>query len=154
MSNKTLCCSLFSFLTMEIKMKVDVDTMLINGVEYVRNDGVKNDIIEFTGEETVASAMIGKNVIVRSRNEGINAGTVVIADNTGVILEKCRRIWYHRPNDEKLSWYEGVSVSGLNENSKVSGTVVKKAIIEDYSMTECKEDAFKSIMEITPNEQN
>ena len=103
---------------------------------------------------SVAKKMIGKKVIVRSRNEGINAGIVEDADETGVILGNCRRLWYHRPKDKKLSWYEGVAVSGIADISRVSGTVERKAIIEDYSMTECDEKAFESIMEINPNEQN
>lgn len=127
----------------------------INGVEYIRLDHtVAQPSVEFTGEESIASRMIGKNVIVRSRNEGINAGTVILADETGVELANCRRIYYHRPKDKKLSWYEGVAESGLDESSKVSGTVNTKVIIEDYSMTLCKDAAFKSIMEHTPNEQN
>ena len=127
-------------------------TIKINDIEYVRKDSVQS--VEFTGEESVASRMIGKKVIVRSRNEGINAGIVVLADDTGVELSGCRRIWYHRPKDLKLSWYEGVAVTGLSDDSKVSGTVSKKIIIEDYSMTECTENAFKSIMEKIPNAQN
>lgn len=131
-----------------------MNKITINGIEYVRKDSVENNTVEFTGEETIASRMIGKNVIVRSRNEGINAGTVVIADETGVELKNCRRIWYHKPKDKALSWYEGVAVTGLSNDSKVSGTVTQKIIIEDYSMTECTDEAFESIMEKTPNEQS
>ena len=126
----------------------------INNVIYVPKNSIQEHVVEFTGEETIASRMIGKNVIVRSRNEGINAGTVVLADDTGVELKNCRRIWYHKPKDKALSWYEGVAVTGLSDDSKISGTVPKKIIIEDYSMTECTEEAFKSIMEKTPNAQN
>lgn len=129
-------------------------TMKIDDVEYVRKDSVKNEVVEFTGDETVASRAIGEKVIVRSRNEGVNAGIVVLADETGVELKSCRRIWYHKPKDKSLSWYEGVAETGLDSSSKVSGTVSQKIIIEDYSMTKCTEDAFKSIMEITPNAQD
>ena len=128
------------------------ETVMIDDVKYVREDAVR-EIVEFTGEETIASRMIGKNVIVRSSNEGINAGTVVVADASGVELKNCRRIWYHKPKDKKLSWYEGVAVSGCSEDTKVSGTVKSKVIIERYSMTLCSEEAFKTIMEITPNAQ-
>lgn len=131
----------------------EVKTIKIDDIEYIRKDSVA-ETVEFTGEETIASRMIGKNVIVRSRNEGINAGTVVLADDTGVELKNCRRIWYHKPKDKALSWYEGVAVTGLSNDSKVSGTVSQKIIIEDYSMTECTDEAFKSIMEKTPNAQN
>ena len=130
------------------------ETITINGIEYIIKDCVAINPVEFTGEESVATRMIGKKVIVRSRNEGINAGIVVIADETGVELKECRRIWYHKPKDKALSWYEGVAETGLSDDSKVSGTVKRKVIIEDYSMTECTDKAFKSIMEKTPNEQN
>jgi len=129
-------------------------TLMVNDVKYVREDSVKKEVVNFTGEESVATRMIGKKVIVRSRNEGINAGIVVIADNTGVELSNCRRIWYHKPKDNSLSWYEGVAVSGISSDSRVSGTVDDKVIIEDYSMTICTDEAFKTIMELKPNEQN
>lgn len=130
------------------------ETVNINGVSYVREDSVKNEVVEFTGKETVASRMIGRFVIVRSRNEGLNAGTVVVADNTGIELSNARRLWYHRPKDASLSWYEGVSQSGLSDESKVSGTVKSKVIVEDYSMTECTAEAAASIMGVTPNVQS
>lgn len=131
-----------------------VQIIKIDDVEYIRKDSINANHVEFTGEETIASRMIGKKVIVRSRNEGVNAGIVVLADDTGVELRDCRRIWYHRPKDKALSWYEGVAVTGLSDDSKVSGTVSQKIIIEDYSMTECTDDAFKSIMGKIPNAQN
>lgn len=128
-----------------------MDEIIINGISYIKKD---NAIVNYNGEKTISSRMIGKNVIVRSINEGINAGTVVLADDTGVELKNCRRIWYHRPKDKALSWYEGISVSGLSIDSKVSNTVKRKVIIEDYSMTECEDEAFKSIMSHTPNPQS
>lgn len=94
---------------------------------------------------TVAANMIGKYAIIRSRNEGINAGVIVAADHTGVILESARRIWYHKPADKSESWYEGVANTGLSSDSKVSGAVAQKAIIEDYSVTICTDVARKSI---------
>jgi len=128
--------------------------MLIDGVNYVREDSVQHDEVTFTGEESVASRMIGKFVIVRSRNEGINAGTVVMPDSSGVELRNARRLWFHRPNDKSLSWYEGVAISGLSQESKVSGTVLSKVIIEDYSMTLCDGDVATSIMEAQPHAQS
>lgn len=130
------------------------ETMMIDDVKYVRADSIKNEVVNFTGEQTVASRMIGKNVIVRSRNEGINVGTVVVADQTGVELKNCRRLWYHRPADVNMSWYEGVAMSGISSDSKVSPTVESKIIIEEYSMTEFKNDeCFNSVMEAAPNAQ-
>jgi hypothetical protein len=134
----------------------EIQTIKLDDVEYVRKYQIEQTekIIQIGAENTIAGSMVGKFVIVRSRNEGINAGTVEAADETGIILKDCRRLYYHRPADNKLSWYEGVAETGLSDNSKVSGTVKRKVIIEDYSMTECTDIAKKSIMEITPNEQN
>ena len=96
---------------------------------------------------SLLDGMAGKYVLVRSRNEGVNAGYIVKADDTGIILKDARRIWYHKPKDKKLAWYEGVAISGLGDDSKISAPVVEKAIIEDYSITACTEEAKKSIVE-------
>ena len=101
----------------------------------------------------LAASMVGKKVIVRSSNEGINFGEVVEADETGVILKGANRLWRHRPADKSMSWYEGVALSGLTSNSTTSPAVAQKAIIENYSMTICTDEAAKSIMEHTPHAQ-
>jgi hypothetical protein len=105
-------------------------------------------------DSTVASAMVGKYAIIRSRNEGINAGEIVEADHTGVILKNARRLWHHAPKVTTESWYEGVANHGLSEDSRVSGTVQIKAIIEDYSATLCTDFARYSIESATPNAQS
>ena len=125
----------------------------VDADKYIREDLAK-EVVTFTGEESVASRAIGKFVIVRSRNEGINAGTVVLADTSGIELKDCRRLFYHKPKDTKVSWYEGVATSGIASSSKVSGTVPTKIIIEDYSVTLCTKGAEISIMGATPNAQN
>lgn len=99
------------------------------------------------------SRYIGKYVICRSYNEGVNAGKVVALDETGVILEDARRLYYHKPADKNISWYEGVSKSGLSDDSKVS-TPREKIIVESYSLTVCTADAEKSIREAKDNEQS
>ena len=104
-----------------------------------------NQPAQQTSGVTVAASMIGKYAIIRSRNEGINAGTIIAADHAGVVLSDARRIWYHRPADRAESWYEGVANTGLSSDSKVSGIVAQKAIIEDYSVTLCSDVARKSI---------
>ena len=99
------------------------------------------------------SRYIGKYVICRSRNEGVNAGKVVALDDTGVILEDARRLYYHKPVNKDVSWYEGVAKTGIDETSKV-GTPVEKVIVEDYSLTLCTTEAEKSIRGVKDNEQN
>jgi len=104
-------------------------------------------------QSNLYSRYIGKYVICRSRNEGINAGKVVDADETGVILEDARRLWYHKPSNESLSWYEGVAIEGLSKDSKVS-CPVNKIIVEDYSLTVCSAESEKSIREAKNYEQS
>lgn len=135
-------------------MKQNINELEINGTVYIPKGFEKQEIVEFTGEESIASRMIGKPVIVRSSNEGINIGIVVLADETGVELKDCRRLYYHRPADKSLSWYEGVAMTGISNTSKVSGTVKTKVIIEKYSMTLCTNEAYQSVLNLTPNEQN
>ena len=80
---------------------------------------------------TIYSKYIGKYVLCRTRNEGVNAGYVKQMDNTAIILEECRRLYYHKPLNNELSWYEGVAESGLSSVSKVSSKATK-VIVEDY----------------------
>lgn len=98
-----------------------------------------------TGSKSLFDDIIGKYVIVRSRNEGVNCGTVVAADSTGIILEDARRLWYHKPKNASQSWYEGVANSGLSDDSQISPTVDRKLIVEDYSVTLCRKDAIDSL---------
>lgn len=100
------------------------------------------------------SRYIGKYVIVRSRNEGINAGVVVAADETGIILKDARRLWYHKPVNKSESWYEGVANYGISSDSKISGPVSEKAIIENFSVTLCTSTAEASIREADSHGQN
>ena len=104
--------------------------------------------------ESLTNNAIGKYVIIRSRNEGINAGVLVMADNTGVVLDEARRLWYHKPAVKSESWYEGVANHGLGDGTKISGTVGRKIIIEDYSITVCTDKAKTSISGATPHAQN
>lgn len=104
------------------------------------------------GKSSIFDSAIGKYVIIRSRNEGVNAGYLEAADHTGCVLTHARRIHRVISKDKSLSRYEGVSVSGLGDKSKISGKVEKKIITEDYSVTVCTETARQSIEEFKANE--
>ena len=125
----------------------------INGEIFIKKSEANEQevVCNISDDASIATNYIGKFVIVRSRNEGINAGTVIAADKTGVQLKECRRLWYHKPANNSLSWYEGVAISGLSDDSKVSATVKGKMIIEDYSMTIATQESQKSIMEKVPH---
>ena len=88
--------------------------------------------------QNIYTDYIGKYVIVRSRNEGVNAGYVVAIDATGVVLSDSRRLWRHRP--AKGLWYEGVANHGLSSDgySRLSDPLKEnKVIVENYSITIC-----------------
>lgn len=105
-------------------------------------------------KSTMLSSYIGKYVICRSRNEGVNAGFVKDIDETGVVLEDARRLSYpFIPANKQVSWYEGVAKHGISNDSKV-GTAVEKCIIEDYSLTVCTDLAKNSLIEAKDYEQN
>ena len=106
-----------------------------------------------TTKSGLYSRYVGKYVICRTRNEGINAGKVIELDETGVILEDARRLYYHKPASKSVSWYEGVASEGLSKDSKV-GVAVEKVLAEDYSLTMCSKKAEKSIRGADDHEQS
>ena len=124
-------------------MSIDIEQLTISQVKQLAP--LFSQLVPITAaQDSIHSRHVGKYVLVRSRNEGINAGYVVAADETGIVLSEARRIWYHRPADE-TAWYEGVANSGLRSDSKISAAVVEKVIVENYSITVCTLDAQKSI---------
>ena len=110
-------------------------------------------VVNTTSSGGLFDRYVGKYVICRSRNEGVNAGVVVECDDTGVILKDARRLYYYRPVNKNISWYEGVALSGLSIDSKV-GPAVEKIIIEDYSLTVCSYEAENSIRGAKDNVQS
>jgi len=96
---------------------------------------------------------IGRYAIVRSYNEGVNAGVVISYNKDMIELSDCRRLWRHWPKDKKKSWYEGVAISGLDEKSQISIAVPTKIIVEKYSITICSKEAEQSIREFASHEQ-
>lgn len=127
-------------------MSVDINSLTFGQIREIAAIAGSIGINQLKQPESSAihTRYAGKYVIVRSRNEGINAGEVVMADETGIVLKEARRVWYHRPVDE-TAWYEGVANSGLSHDSKISAAVVEKAIIEDYSVILCTAAAEESI---------
>lgn len=104
-------------------------------------------------ENSFYQSMVGKYVIVRDRNDGVNFGKLHTVCKDGVILEDAQRLHYMVPNDKKLAWYEGVAVSGLNEKSRISGKVEQKLIISDnFSLTLVSKTAVDQILGVKPHE--
>ena len=132
-------------------MTIDINDLTIRQAQEVASRFAEKNT---TPQNSIYSDVIGKYVICRSRNEGVNAGYVVAADDTGVVLRSARRIWYHKPADNSLSWYEGVAVSGVSADSKLSCAVRQKIICEDYSLTVCDEKDRESIEGAKTHEQS
>ena len=107
---------------------MDINELTIGEAKELANLFGNNSVIR---EANIYSRYVGKYVICRTRNEGINAGKVLELDETGVILEDARRLYYHIPANKNVSWYEGVAV--------------EKNLAEDYSLTICSKKAEKSI---------
>ena len=106
-----------------------------------------------TGGEEEVPAPIGEYVIVRSRVEGVNAGSLISAGRGWCVLKDVRRLWYFEPKNPLLSWYEGVAISGVNAKSRLSSAVPNKIIVEDYSITPCTKEAAESIRSAKINEK-
>jgi hypothetical protein len=123
------------------------ESLLIKVLEMLLNSDSKSEpeVLKFSKDnKKLTDRLIGEYVICRSRNEGINAGYLVDADETGCVLSEARRLWSHEPQ-KNASWYEGVALYGLSDNSKISVKAPEKTIIEDYSLTLCTPEARKSI---------
>jgi len=116
------------------------DEIVIDGITYYAN---KTEIPVISNSLT--AELIGKYVIVRSRNEGVNFGKLKHADETGCVITKARRLWQCRTEKGEEAWYEGVSKIGLAKNASISPTVAMKIIVEDYSLTICEDKAIQEI---------
>ena len=136
---------------------IDINNLTIGQIKEIKSliggACITNNNTPSEPKSSFYSKYIGKYVICRSRNEGVNAGTVLEIDETGVVLSGARRLYYHKPANKSVSWYEGVAVSGISNDSKV-GVAVDKIIAEDYSLTVCSEQAKASIMSAKDYEQN
>ena len=91
---------------------------------------------------------VGKWVICRSRNEGVNFGRVLHISHQMVVLADARRMHYFKSSSGAGEWYEQVSLDGkLASNSRLSAPASEKFICEDYSLTLCSDEAVKNIKE-------
>ena len=85
----------------------DLDELIktIEKIERIKNSlGVSNNtIVSPAKSENIFNECIGRYVICRTRNEGINAGKVVYAEKGVCVLEDARRIYYHKPKDKSVA---------------------------------------------------
>ena len=134
---------------------IDINKLTIDEIKELQ--GLLGGILGKTNvskESSIFNDVIGKYVVIRSRNEGINVGYVKALDDTGIIITKARRLYYHKPLDLKMSWYEGVASSGCSDDTRMSNEVEEKYIIEDYSITLCTKEAEDVLRNAKTNKQN
>jgi len=86
---------------------------------------------------------IGRYVIVRCRDAGVHAGTLVRRDSRSCILHDARRLWFWKPNHG--AWLDAVSLYGLDASSKIGAVVEERLLTEDCEITICTDVAEKSI---------
>ncbi len=135
---------------------LDIDKLTIGEVKELQKllGGALSSSSVASVNSNIFNDVIGRYVIVRSRNEGINVGYVKALDETGIIITNVRRLYYHKPLDLKMSWYEGVATSGCSGDTKISNEVEEKYIIEDYSITMCTKEAEDVLRNAKTNKQN
>ena len=120
-------------------MEQSVNSISINGVEYVRKDSVK--------ENAMAPVVDGmKYVIVRTHSAGVFAGYLMSRNGQEVILLNARRIWY---------WTGAASLSQLAmegtsspKTCKFPCAVARVELIHAIEILDVTEKARVSISEV------
>jgi hypothetical protein len=117
-------------------METNLNEVSINGVEYVRKDGVKD--VEELSEEYV---------IVRTYSAGVFAGHLLKRVGQEVTLKDARRIWY---------WDGAASLSQLAmegtskpQNCKFPCPVSEILLTQAIEVIPCTKKAEKSIKGVT-----
>jgi len=121
------------------------EELIVKLVEMLLGDSPKT--------EDKTKPAIGRYVIVRSRNEGVNFGKVVDYDDRSIHIVEAQRLHSFAPDDKCDAWYEGVANSGISSSSDIS-MESEKIIVEDYSTTFCSQRCVESIKAHKPHEQN
>ena len=115
-------------------MKTTLETIVINGIEYVRKDSIELGI-----------ALNTENVVlIRTYSAGVHFGTLESRDGKEVVLSNARRL-YQWSGACSLSQVatEGVDLS----NSKISVIVPKITLTEAIEIIPMSETAAKTMME-------
>lgn len=92
-----------------------------------------------------AAQMIGQFVIVRSRDSGVHAGTLVSVHDRTVRLTGSRRLWYWKA--AKGHTLSGVALHGLAKSgSKIAGEVAEICILDACEILPTTPVAGQSIL--------
>ena len=121
------------YITGENKMET-METIVINGVEYVRKDSIKPGVVLNTDN-------IG---LIRTYSAGVHFGTLDSRDGKEVVLSNARRL-YQWSGACSLSQ---VAMDGVDlANSKISVIVPKITLTEAIEIIPMSEAAAKTMME-------
>jgi hypothetical protein len=90
-----------------------------------------------------ASPLIGKHVIVRSRDSGVHAGTLTAVNGRHVSLTNARRLWYWVAAKEHT--LSAVALHGLKSGSKLASPVAQVDVLDACEITPTTTTAQASI---------
>lgn len=92
-----------------------------------------------------ADHLIGQFVIVRSRDSGVHAGTLVSAQDRSVRLSASRRLWYWKA--AKGHTLSGVALHGVDDSkSKIAGELREIVILDACEIIPTNAAAGQSIL--------
>ena len=93
-----------------------------------------------------ADQFIGQFVIVRSRDSGVHAGTLVGVQDRTIRLTGARRLWYWKA--AKGHTLSGVALHGLNASlSRIAGELDEIVVLDACEIIPTTAAAGKSILE-------
>ena len=96
-----------------------------------------------TEAQSPAPPLIGKHVIVRSRDSGVHAGYLTAVSGRHVSLTNSRRLWYWVAAKEHT--LSAVALHGLKDTSKIASAVGTIEILDACEITPTTDIARASI---------
>ncbi|MGB1214939.1 MAG: DUF6948 domain-containing protein [Pikeienuella sp.] len=103
-----------------------------------------------TVSDTDTSPLVGKYVIVRSRDSGVHAGFLARHQGCHISLTDSRRLWYWKAAKEHT--LSAVSLFGLSGGSKISSAVGRIEILDACEIIPCTPTSQDSIQGITSHD--
>ena len=121
--------------------KIDIGELTLNQIK---------EIAAITGnhaQETEAynNGMIGKYVIVRCRDAGVHAGTLLSHHNRECVLTNSRRLYYWKAANNSAT-LSGVSQEGIESGCKIMQPIPLIHLTETCEIIECTDKSRLSIV--------
>ena len=106
-------------------MKIDIDK--IPALLALLGAGDQAEVKPATSHD-----LTGSYVIVRSRDSGVHAGTLMSVDGRTVVLEDSRRLWYWVAAKEHT--LSAVSLHGLGDGCKIASQVERIDVLDAFEI--------------------